>query len=334
MSDDTVQPRDGVFYASSEPLQPADGTVLEPAVQGVPAQYMPAQYIPATPALPAETVQGTPLQPLQPAQFMPAQYDAATPAIPAEPAVIPRDGTLLESGERVEAPLADDAVQPRDGVVTSSPLQPFQRAEAVPLGQEEPRAYESTGPQATPRAYESTGPQATPRAYESTGPGAKPAMLDREAAAEPSGDNDNNGDNGDNDPPPSTDNPPPSTDNPPPSSDTPPPASTSGGPQISVDTDKLAPLSPTLNGVMRQLDSLGNNTANGINSYDLVKDSYGEAYDKVATPIASQILDGIFNASTVFGQTADGADLTVHNYQMTEENATESANDLLTRSED
>jgi hypothetical protein len=344
MSDDTVQPRDGVFYSSSEPVVPADGTMLEPAVQGAPAQYMPAQYTPATPALPAEPAQYTPLQP---AQFTPVQYDAGIPALPAEPAqgtplqpaqftpvqydagipaepAVPADGTMLESGERIEAQPADGIVQPRDAVSASSPLQPLECAEAVPLG--------AAGTPETPQFQEPE--QNEPRAYESTGPDAKPAMLDREAAAQPSGD-------GGDDPPLSTGNPPPSYTPPastnisPLSSAPPPPPTTSGGgPLISVDTDKLAPLSPTLEGVMRDLDSLGNSTANGIGSYDLVKDSYGEAYDKVATPIATQILQGIFSASSVFGDTAEGADLTVHNYQVTEDNATESANNLLTRSED
>jgi hypothetical protein len=278
-----------------------------------------------------------------------------TPAIPAEPALQPEDGTPLEAGERIEALPADGQeegtpLQPfqRAEALPLSPLQPFQRAEALPLGEEtprlmdrepaetEPRALESTGPETPrlmdrepaetePRALESTGPQETPRAMESR----KPAMLDREAA--PSGDN---GDKPPSDNPPA-DNPP--SDNPP--SDNPginPPSGTGGGgPEVFVDTGKLAPLAPTLDGIMRNLDSIGNRAGNGIGGYRLNRgDSFGEAYDKVATPIASQILGGVADAATVFGQAAEGADLTVHNYDVTEENAAESAHGLLTRSEE
>ena len=347
-TDDTVQPRDGVFTSSiPDGVQPRDGvfTAQEPAIPGAPAQYMPAQFTPVSQGIPAE-----PLEPLQPRQYMPAQYMPAqfTPAIPAEPALQPE-----EAGERIEALPADGQeegtpLQPfqRAEALPLSPLQPFQRAEALPLGQEtprlmdrepeetEPRALESTGPETPrlmdrepaetePRALESTGPQATPRALESR----KPAMLDREAAAP--------GDKPPSDDPPS-DNPP--SDNPP--SDNPginpPPSSTGGGgPAVSVDTGKLAPLAPTLNGIMRNLYSIGNGAANGIGDYRLNRgDSFGEAYDKVATPIASQILEGLANAGSVFGDAAEGASLTVHNYDVTEDNAVDSAHGLLTSSEE
>jgi hypothetical protein len=349
-TDDTVQPRDGEF------------TAQEPAIPGAPAQYMPAQFTPVSPGIPAEPAQGVPLEPLQPRQYMPAQYMPAqfTPAIPAEPALQPADGTPLESGERIEALPADgqeegtplSPLQPfqRAEALPLSPLQPFQRAEALPLGADgepeetprlmdrepeetEPRALESTGPETPrlmdrepeetePRALESTGPQETPRALESR----KPAMLDREAAAP--GDKppaDNPPDN------PPADNPP--ADNPP--GINPPSGTGGGGPEVFVDTGKLAPLAPTLDGIMRNLDSIGNRAGNGIGGYRLNRgDSFGEAYDKVATPIASQILGGVADAATVFGQAAEGADLTVHNYDVTEENATDSAHGLLTRSEE
>jgi hypothetical protein len=346
-TDDTVQPRDGVFTAE------------EPAIPGAPAQYMPAQFTPVSPGIPAEPVQGAPLEPLQPRLYTPAQYMPAqfTPAIPAEPALQPEDGTPLEAGERIEALPADGQeegtpLQPfqRAEALPLSPLQPFQRAEAqeLPLGatgtpeetprlmdrepeETEPRAMESTGPE-TPRLMDREPEQTEPRALESR----KPAMLDREAAApgdKPSSDNPPS-DNPPSDNPPS-DNPP--SDNPP--SDNPginPPSGTGGGgPEVFVDTGKLAPLAPTLDGIMRNLDSIGNRAGNGIGGYRLNRgDSFGEAYDKVATPIASQILGGVADAATVFGQAAEGADLTVHNYDVTEENATDSAHGLLTRSEE
>jgi hypothetical protein len=349
-TDDTVQPRDGVFTSPlPEGVQPRDGvftsSALEPAVQGAPAQFMPAQFTPALPGIPAE-----PLQPLQPAQFTPAlpgipaepaQYmpEQFTPAIPAEPALLadgtpleageriqaqPADGTLLEPGERIQAQPADGTVQPRDGVLTSSPLQPFQRAEAVPLG--------AAGTPETPRFQEPA--EAEPRAFKSTGPDSQPAMLDREAAP-PSGDNGDKPPSGSDNPPAGNDNPPSGSDNPPSGSDNPPSGTGSkGGPAVSVNTGKLAPIAPGLEGIMRNLYSIGNGTANDIGGYNLNKDSYGEAYTTTATPIASQILEGLANAGSVFGDAAEGASLTVHNYDVTEDNAIESANGLLTRSED
>lgn len=334
--DDTVQPRDGVFTAE------------EPAIPGAPAQFMPAQFTPVTPGIPAE--------PLQPAQFMPAQYspEQFTPAIPAEPALpadgtplqygeriqaplangtplqagerieaLPADSTPLEAGERIEAPLAPGAVQPRDGVFTSSPLQPFQRAEA----QELPPG--ATGTPATPRLRDLEPEQAEPRALEST----KPAMLDREAAP-PSGDNGDKPPTGGDNPPSGNDYPPSGSDTPP-SSGNPPSTTGKGGPAVAVNTGKLAPIAPGLNGIMRDMFSIGNSTANGVGAYRLNRgDSFGEAYEKTATPIATQILEGLANAGSVFGDAAEGASLTVHNYDVTEDNAVESAHGLLSSSEE
>jgi hypothetical protein len=330
-TDDTVVPRDGEF------------TALQPAVEGAPAQFMPA-----TPAIPA-----TPAEPLQPAQYMPAETVQGTPLQPLEsgeriealPAgVSPADGweqeaplAPLEAGERIEALPA--GVSPADGVETlplgadGSPETPrYLDSEPEEPGQRP--VYKSTGPDdAEPRAYESTGPQSTPRALESTDPDLKPAMLDREAAAQPSDDG--------GDPPPSSssDDPPPSSsgDNPPSSTDDPPSTTTGSGSgsSVFVDTDKLSQVIPGLDGIMRQMYSIANGTSNALDGYSLDRgDSYGEAYVKVANPISSQILDGLSSAGGVFGDTAEGAGLMVHNYDVTEDNAASSASDLARSSED
>ena len=337
-TDDTVVPRDGVFTSS-----------LQPTVEGTPAQYMPAE-----PAIPAE-----PLQPLQPAQYMPAERVEGTPLQP------------MQAGERIEAPLAPmeagetiegrqlgtmqagETIEGRQLGTTGSPETPRYLEDSEP-GQTEPRFYKSTGPDAAePRAYKSTGPDdaepgaykstgpddAQPRALESTGPDSKPAMLDREAAQKPSGDGGDNPPGGSSDnPPPSSGNgnPPSSGDNPPSGSDDPPTTKTgSGSGSVSVDTDKLSQAIPGLDGIMRQMYAIGNGTANALNGYQLDRgDSYGEAYTTTANPISSQILEALSNAGSVFGDTAEGATLMVHNYNVTEDNAAESASGLLARSED
>ena len=233
-------------------------------------------------------------------------------------------------------------VRPRDGLVVTSPLQPT--AEGTPLEPLQPKRFTpatreipAEPARTEPRVHEPLEPES--KGPDAKGPDSKPAMLDREATKPPSGDGDDNGgDNGpsgSDNPPSGNDNPPSSNDNPPSSSDNPP--SSTGGPSgsVFVDTDKLSQVIPGLDGIMRQMYAIGNGTANALGGYQLDRgDSYGEAYVTTATPISSQILDGLSSAGSVFGDTAEGVRLTVHNYDVTEDNAVNSAGDLLSRSED
>jgi len=182
-----------------------------------------------------------------------------------------------------------------------------------------------------PRFYKSTRPNAALRPREDDeDPENRPRLFEREAAKQPTDDGKGKG----NDDNPPTDNPPPPTDNPPPPTENPPSTTTRGYAHgsVYVDTEKLAQGIPGLDQIMRRMYSIGNSTANALAGYQLDRgDSYGEAWTKTADPISSQILEGLADAGAVFGDTAEGAHLMVHNYNITEENAIDSAGDLLPR---
>jgi hypothetical protein len=274
---------------------------------------LPAQYEPATPEIPAETVQGRLLEPLQPAQYEPAHH--------------------LLAAERVELPAGVTLPERREEGELLSPLLPAERRRALPL--ETARTPETVRRRdavrepddaTQPRFYKSTKPDAAFRLREDDeDPETRPRLLDREAAKQPTGD-------GGDDPPPQGENPPPQGENPPTRN---PPSTTSRGNahgSVYVDTDKLSQAIPGLDRIMGQMYSIGNNTANALAGYQLDRgDSYGEAWTRTADPIATQILEGLANAGSVFGDTAEGAHLMVHNYNITEENAVNSAGDLSVR---
>lgn len=341
-TDDAVLPFEGEVSSS-----------LVPAEVGVPAQYLPAQYYPASTDIPAEPREVMPLQPAQyypaspdipaeprevmplepflPAEVgMPAQYMPVSAEIPAEP-LEPRQYIAAQPLGRLDdlEPTQDEPALPweRGEEVEGrllSPLLPAERREALPLG--------ATGEPETPRYDDSEPEKSTPRFYKSTKPGEKPAMLDREALRQPG---DDNPPNSNGNPPTSNDDPPNGNENPPGGSENPPGGAHTGGPggSVFVDTEKLSQAIPGLDGIMRRMYAIGNGTANALNAFQLDRgDSYGEAYVKTADPISSQILEGLSNAGGVFGDTAEGASLMVHNYTMTEENAVDSAGGLLAQS--
>jgi hypothetical protein len=363
-SDDTVVPRDGEFTAlqpvvEGTPAQfmPAQYTPATPAIPAQPLQPLqPAQYMPATPGIPAETVQGTPLLPLLPregVETLPELPEGRLDAMPLAP---------MQEGEREEAlPLGTTTGTETPRYLDREPAEQTEPRFYKSTGPDDstPRFYKSTGPDdatprlddeapddTTPRFYKSTGPDdSTPRAYKSTGPDdatprlddarqpvdGKPALLDRELAKQPAGTDD---------PPPSgSDNPPPSgsDDTPPSGSDDPPSTTTgsgSGSGSVYVDTDKLAQAVPGFDGIMRQMYSIANGTSNALDGFQLDRgDSYGEAYVNTANPISTQILGGLSSAAGVFGDTAEGTGLMVHNYNITEDNAAASASELTRSSE-
>jgi hypothetical protein len=267
----------------------------------------------AIPAIPAETVEG---------RALPEGYEPAHRLLPAERVEAPL-GTTLREGREDEKPRFYKSTRP------DAPLRPREDGEEPKtrrrlLDREPLRPTLSDREPTEPRLRDREPLQPTLLDRDP----AKPRFLERDAAKEPTGDGKGDGDN----PPPPTDNPPTGGQQPP--SENPPTTESRSNAHgsVSVDTEKLAQAIPGLDRIMRQMFSIGNNTANALAGYRLDRgDSYGEAWTKTADPISEQILQGLSDAGTVFGDTAEGAHLMVHNYNVTEENAIESAGDLLPR---
>jgi len=237
---------------------------------------------------------------------LPASYESAHPLLPAERVELPLGVTLPD---RREAEVHyDKGTQPRFHKST--------RRQAVeePEDPTEPRFYKSTKPEAALRRRE-----------DDEEPETRPRLLEREAAKQPTADSHGDGSN-DGSPPPN-DYQPPQPENPPTTTS----RSNAHG-SVFVDTEKLSQAIPGLDQIMRRMFAIGNSTANALAGYQLDRgDSYGEAWTKNADPISAQILEGLSNAGTVFGDTAEGAHLMVHNYNVTEENAIDSAGGLFSR---
>lgn len=179
-SDPGYQPADGTFLSEpempSEPVlpaysdpiyQPADRILAEPAMPAEPAlpRYSDSGYQPADgafmsePAMPAEPgiALGDRIEGL-PAGSEPADYDPATPLEMGERVEAPL--APMQMGERVEAPLAGREPAQFDPATPALPAQPRRAMRSVgPEDEAEPRAYESTGPDASkstrPGAYKS-----------------------------------------------------------------------------------------------------------------------------------------------------------------------------------
>jgi hypothetical protein len=225
--------------------------------------------------------------------------------------------------ETVGLPLLRREVELPAQYVAATPAIP-----AIPAERVQDRLLEPLLPaeKTEPRFYRSTRPNEALRLREDDeDPETKPRLLEREPTKQPTDDGHGQGGNG-NQPPP-TDHQSPPTENHPATTS----RSTAHG-SVFVDTEKLSQGIPGLDQIMRRMFSIGNSTANALAGYQLDRgDSYGEAWTKTADPISTQILEGLANAGTVFGDTAEGAHLMVHNYNVTEENAIDSAGGLFSR---
>jgi hypothetical protein len=99
---------------------------------------------------------------------------------------------------------------------------------------------------------------------------------------------------------------------------------------VFVDTDRLAAGVPLLEGLMQRISAIREFTGGTIGSYRLDGgDEYYTAFAKVHDPLSRQVLEGLENASSVFGDSAGGTRMMLHNYAVTEDNNIETSANLL-----
>ena len=103
---------------------------------------------------------------------------------------------------------------------------------------------------------------------------------------------------------------------------------------VFVNTDALAAGIPIIRGLMQRLKSISDYASGTIGGLNLNRgDSYGDSFASVNDPMSGQLLGGLNDASSVFGDTADGADSMRSNYINTENNNVDSAGDFSRSSE-